>query len=768
TSAGWYIQKGALDKAVAVMRKDLETTEKNRQPRIRQSLASVEVALGNPLGLLDEAWEQYYLKASAQGAKSQALTQLATPLRGLPGLDERKRELIVSCLERDGLQGVLYAAAVEMAAGDLEACERRLTEVAQPDGDTRFLYPVLVTLARARDDLPRALELLQELSSHKVASQSDNVRTTVGSLSEADALRAEIGSLHLALGDKQRALAIWEEMFDPDDDQGLKRKATLYAWHDLLDEAADMQRRYLAEVGERSESDLDFLADLESRRGDHDAAIELWKKALILTGTQNEYQAQQYRSKLLDAYRAAGRLQDFLTELEQRAQADPDDFEVRKHLVRLYGEAGDEARALELLNGMLERPGMADTVLPTMIQRALIRGDEEQAIAWWRRLLTENMQEYQRQREAKRLGTLLIRRGQVEEGVQVILDGNLDSDGAEAHDQAAAALTAESLHEQALAHYDRAQALDSEDWFRNQEVISTLISLGRHAQARDRILEFLADPKGRRQASNLLAQYRALLEETDERERVAASLDADPDDPTTRLCAAQIAIQDDDPQTAIAHYESLLTDDPEDRLVLQLLWVQYQDTERHDEAVAIIERLLPLVDRETGVAGLGRNNYASYRSLRQSRAVLLLRGGDLAAAEAAVQDQLGRRNEQVRGYYYRYGSFQSSPPSELITLHRNLEHWERCLELYRENPRVVAAGNRDRDSSLYEVRFRAGEREQVLEELWRVVYDPAAALFQTQGYFIFYGNPQNLIRSNEPMGLLVRLHRENGTMDELV
>ena len=99
----------------------------------------------------------------------------------------------------------------------------------------------------------------------------------------------------------------------------------------LLDEAADMQRRYLAEVGERNEGDLDFLADLESRRGNHDAAIELWKKALILAGTQNEYQSQQYRSKLLDAYRAGGRLQDFVAELARQAlesvrvELDPDE-----------------------------------------------------------------------------------------------------------------------------------------------------------------------------------------------------------------------------------------------------------------------------------------------------------------------------------------------------------------------------------------------------------------------------------------------------------
>ena len=112
--------------------------------------------------------------------------------------------------EYGGTRGAIYRASWELARGNVDELERLLDQLVQEDPETRYLYPVLVNLARQRGDLEGALAYLERLESEHTISEGRKVSTSIGSISERNALRAEKGSIHFDLGNEGKKLgAMW-------------------------------------------------------------------------------------------------------------------------------------------------------------------------------------------------------------------------------------------------------------------------------------------------------------------------------------------------------------------------------------------------------------------------------------------------------------------------------------------------------------------------------------------------------------------------------
>jgi tetratricopeptide (TPR) repeat protein len=775
TAAGFWLEKGDLERALSIVSAEFERTPKHRQYAIKRSKSAIERALGDVTPLLDDAWEDGYEKAAAEGDKADALRQLATPLRGDPRVAAEREALIARfSAEHEGLRGALYCAAVELAVGDLIAVEARLRAVAKPEGKTRFLYPLLVTLARTRDDLPKALGLLEELYAAGAGSESETVNTGVGNLSERNALRAEIGSLRHELGDPEGALAIWGEMFEEDDDAGKRSLTEIYRRHDLTQEAADSLRAYLDEVGERNENDVTLLGDLELELGHVEQAIATWKRSLVLA-KGNEYQLTQLTSRLLDAYRRLGRIPEYAAELNEQVAADPNDIALAKRQVRVVAESGDRERAYGLLEQLGHLPDQDVIVLPALIQRAKLEGDVEGAIELSKQMLDTHQDPWRRRSTSRALAGLHFERDELELGLAALRAAFEDPESPEALLEIARRLQfGPDRQEEALDYYLRGLELLPDQGWQWSQVFWLMTRLERFDEQRDLILEKLADERLRAHTQVFVNAYEQLLDELPgEKERLATELEANPDDRVLRLLAAAEAKSDERFDEAIAHYHYLAERDPKDPEPLRFLLALLDGEDRLDEALAVLDQLIDLAELEEGVGGLKRSS-GSVRNYRNQRSRLMLRQEDVDGAAEAITDDRGWRYRRPNVSRWRHGSLRREPNSERLDFFARLEDWKRVLELYASEPRVSTS--QPWDKRWYEARLRSGEEEAVLEELWRRLADPAEPLFQGQNTrstrFVSFGGSfgQSSMRyfgGSDFQSLLIQFHSERGTIDEL-
>lgn len=780
TAAGFFLQRGDLDKALAIVTTELERTPKHRQASIKRSKSAIERALGDVLPLLDDAWEDGFEKAAAEGDKSDVLRQLATPMRGDPRIATQGDAWIERfTATHAGLRGQLYAAAVALCAGDLAGVEERLAVLADPTGDTRFLYPLLVTLARTREDLPKALAILEGLYERGVGSESALVQTSVGQLSERGALRAEIGSLRLELGDREGALAIWDEMYDEEEDTGKRRLAELYRKHDLTAEAATYLRAYLDEVGERNETDLTLLGDFELELGNVEGAIAIWKRSLILA-KDNEHQQTQLTSRLLDGYRRLGRIPEYAAELEAQVTADPNDIALAKRHIRVVAESGDHERAYALLEDLRKLPEQETIVLPVLIQRAKLAGDVELAIDLTRQMMESSTDQYQRRNNSRNLATLLFAQDRDAEALEALQAAFEDPEAPDALFQIAYRLRyMDGREEEALAMYLAALKLNPNQSWQWTNAFQLLAQLERYDEQIELIWEKLNDEHLRSHTSTFVSSYVSVVDKIEgERERLAGELAQHPTDRVLLMLSASLALADDRSEDAIAHYETLADALPGDPEPLQLLLAIHDSEDQVDEALVILDRLIDLSEVEQGIS-LKRSS-GNLSSYRQQRSKLLLRREDIAAAEASLTDTRGNRYLRPSVSSWRHGSLRREPNSQRLDFWSKLEEWDKVLELYETEPRVSTG--MPWDQRWYEARLRSGEEEAVLEELWRRVADPAEDLFQQgggsskymgySGYGYGYGGGLSSFGGMGHRGstfeqLLVQFHSERGTMDTL-
>lgn len=776
TPAGFYFEKGELERALEIVMIDLEAAPKHRHGPILRSKSTIERALGDITPLLDTAWEESFEKVSAEGDKEGILRALATPLQQIAHLDrERDRWIAKFEQEHEGLRAALYCSAVELACGDLDAVDARLRSVAAPTGDTRFLIPLLVTLARTRGDQAGALALLEELYEAGAGSQSAQVSTSVGMLSERNALRGEIGSLRYELGDEQGALELWEEMFDPDDDSGRRTLVNLYRTHGMTQRAADELAAYLQEVGERELGDVQLLGDLFQQLDQLEEAIATWKRALVLANNASEQ--VQLASRLLDAYRTLDRIPEYAAELEAAAELDPGDIDVRKRWIRVVAETGDRDRAYELLEGLSDLPEQELVVLPTLINRARLAGDIERVIELTRRKMEIDTSEYSRRSTSRQLADLLFEQERDEEALEALEAAFEDPEAPRSLTEIARRIqNREGYEEKALELMREANRLQPDGGYANQ-LVYALARRDQHAEALALIREMLEDERRKSRARNMINLFAMYAEKVDGAiEGIRAEVEEKPEDLNLRLIAAELAKKDDDTDGALDHLRAAAEAHPEDPLPKMQLLALLKNEDLNEEALEVTLELIAMSELELGVSGLKQTS-GGVTTHRKTRADLLLEMGDVEAAEAALKDDLGMRYKRPQTYQWRHGNFNKQIDRQLLDFWANQQEWEKVLEIYSELERYTSV----QEDRWYEARVRTGEEEVVLEELWNDLVDESSALFQGSsnggmyglggfgysfgGYYIY--DSFEMGRSSGSWGLLLRLHAERGSIDEL-
>lgn len=756
--APWYVEHGLLDEARATLERALDKAPAYMHAELRAELLALRSGDAAVLERLDGAWETLAKEAHPAARLAGALPTLATPLRDLDHLAAQAGAVRAAAAGHGGLRGALYSAALEVGLGDLARAEAVLAAGMRAEDEGHFLVPTLVTIARARGDLAAAAGYLEELEALGVLG-TDSVWTGTGSFTEKSLLRAELGLLRLALGDEEGARAAWQEIEGGEDDASRNMQVALYEAARMWPDAAEAQARLIEKQGEREPTSVRKLGELEAKASRWEDAVATWRRALILS--QDESTTGQLHALILDGQRRLGRVPAFLAELEARLAADPGDLDAQKQIVRLRAETGDEEGAYALLEELAEVPSMTQKAVPVLIERKQLAGDLEGVIALYRALFEGNVERWSRDSYRRTLRQLLEHHGRVDEALALVAEEHPNADGAQGRTARAQVYASADRHEEALALYDAVLADDPSDRAALRAVFATLRELERWDELEARVLASVDDPDARSEIdTSALAQHPdrdAVLA------RLAARVAAAPDDPLARRrYAAVLGPGPDAAQEALPHLEWLRARDPRERWTRLRLIHAYDQLERVDDALTLIEELLPELDRERDVPGATGSGLIA--GLRRQRAELHLRRGDVDAAYAAWDDDLGRMYERPDQWTYRVGASSAGDWGSALWELRSHELWDAYLARWSARGELP-----DRDSGGYwEALFRSGRVDEALDGLFLLLHDPAAALFDPGQRATFFSDPARFAGSDEPEALIVRYAEEAGRLDELV
>lgn len=226
-------------------------------------------------------------------------------------------------------------------------------------------------------------------------------------------LLEKLGRAQLALGQKETAVATWQQIGLLDDgkfhrrlrvaellaEAGLLAEATA-AYAPLLDESRDDPARHC-----RVLRDFGRLQELEGKLDD---ALATYESVLAQTARGNWLRREAER-RIVQIHRRTGKLDGLVAHLEQQVEGSPDDLAACELLADVLIEMRKPERAAALLERMVTR-FPRDAALSRRLSDLFVTGNETgKAIAEYQRILTERPDELELYLE---LGTLFAKEQQ--------------------------------------------------------------------------------------------------------------------------------------------------------------------------------------------------------------------------------------------------------------------------------------------------------------------------------------------------------------------
>ena len=763
--SSWWIERGRLERGRAVLEREIERMgpDSDSSSQARNRLGELALYEGELDIALDEVLERFE-KASDHQSRLSLFGELAAVLRMMWDPQAAQEAARAYAERQEGVRPVLVLAAAELAWDRLDALEERLAGLVEADEQYLYFYPALVDLARQRGDDEAALGYLQRLAERGLASRSRTTNTSIGSISEEAALKAEIGSLLLELGRVEEAREVWSGMFsDQDRDQQRAALASLYEQHELLEEALAV----LAEMKDESKGaeqlvPLRQMAEIEYERGNLEQALRLAGEAEILSG-----HGAQERLFLAKLHRASNSLEEYFEALAQDLAGDADDSELARVVISLAVELGRQDVAERTVESLVHKPDQAQGLKPYLLRMRLLHGDESGALEVYEDVLQGNVNEWQRQRYGGQLARALAWRGELERADEVLRRSYSDPEGFEAVLALGQQMEELELFEAALEKSDAAIALDplgAAAWALRARM---LVELERPREALDVCYEVLENPDLQQHYDGLRFYVPALAQELGEEARLAQAYAPVSGELSTAYRLGLVRASSYDFAGAREPLEDVLGRVPEHQGALRELARVAVAEQRFDEAEELMRRFIGILDRERN---LSRESWSADSAildwvnwLRELR----LLAGDPEGALALDEERLGERFRTPRSYSYSYGN------NPFQRYHQRLWWLERhgFYSEYVEAQRLVQIFDRwNRAYGQAEAqlaRYRAGD-VAVLDELWLQVREPGRALVgKAADQNSVYYTTSNASQVDPRLRTLRQLFAEAGRLDEL-
>ncbi len=733
---GWFLRKGRPEIARTFLEQGLARVSTGNPwyvQQYREVLASLPLFEGRidavlayaDALLVDYGEEDWNLE------RVQALTQVLAP-----ALEDEQalRTLHEAIAAREEPIRSLYAAALALGGRDARASEEALAAAGLAHRSTRVLLPAAVGLARERDDFAAALAILERVEPTYHLSGRALVEGPLGPLGERAAFLVERGALHLALDDRAGAEALWREAF-PDEERDACARAAIWAenggWVEASAELSKVSPRVL-----RDDAATSLLAAAVAYGvGDLERALELLasvpdpelEDADVFWGDMDRpAPASDPRPIRLALLLELGRREEAIDLLKEEVERAPGDITVAQALVELVGQEHGAAGLETLAKAWRGSAETAQHLAAERCRRAGAAGNWGLVTELAGELL-DHADDWERREWAGLLAEACMHLDRIDDAGQAIRRSVDDPASAEGYRAAVDYFVARGHWESAL------------DWLEAAELAS--VDLGElAAKQRCRVhYELWQDAEAlaalwecidsqRAQIDDLPLETAMLLaERTGERARLAEALGQNPTDRALQRHALALAFAVSDWERAIELARGLV-ERPESALFAAgALSRALEGAGRREEALAACEALLDRLDREQLL-----DPFETFEeridTARTQRARLALSVHGVERCAAVCDDALGRRFGSDLDVFQiqtlQYGSYRG-----------NEELW--ALGLWRAYVERSGRGGPspwDRpDGRQIEARFRSGEVDEALAEIWELACGPPTAERDPQG-----------------------------------
>lgn len=730
-------------------------------------LITMRLTEGEIARALDLAWRNVEQSPSL-GDKQNAFESVASLLRDLPDFDSVRQKVEDAAKSVSGSRGELYRAAAAIASSDLAGAESHLAAATAQDSTLNYIFPLRISIARARGDYLQALNLVAEVEKLNLASAGSVVNTVSGGISEGDLLKSEKADLLLKLGRRDEALKVLRSIADPaKPDSGLVL-ARIFEQQGFIDEALELTRAWLDRSGEGNPWVLQQLASLYIKKKDYNPAIEALKKFKILVPDNNnniDWQTGRAATDIFTVYALANRLPDHLTDIKNKLAADPEDTTALREAATVATFVGDNPTAIAALEKLALKPGVEDRVVKPLIQRYRIEGNITKAIETLEKMRAVSNSEWQRQSLSRSLSMLHLEMNNIDKWMEELKLSQENPGSPAALQDFSWRLYDSGHHAAAVEALEKARAADPGNPGIDQALCNNYHKIGKRREALDAAWRELENPRERGEILTLRLSILSAADAVGEDARVAADYDKNADDMTAARRRALLTLFRHDYKTSAEACARVLEKRADDALILHLMATAQDRLGNTIKAVDYYKKLLDVMARHPKQSW----GPASTTEIAHIIGNLVLRAEGPEAAVRAWRDAVLRTPAveelyHLSGSNYRnsHGPDSSLPGSYLLSFRY---YKEAAAQLARE---IVDNAGSSYLKILYIRALRAlGDRARADELGWRIVLDPLGNLSseisgpdEDDYYFSGRETPVNYF--------LVQCAVEDGTLDAFI
>lgn len=762
--ATWYASKQMDAKALETI--DKEMTEQQRSVYANNPLAAKQLKLklitGDLKGSLDLAWRAVESGATP-GERQAAFENFAGTLKLVPKFESVKSTIEGLSKSYGGARGELYLAAAALASGDLAAADSLLASAFASDSKCLYVFPLRLSIARARGDWAKALELVEQIEKLNLSSDSASISTQAGNMTERDTLRSEKGGILIKLGRPEDAKKVLQEIADINKPENRLVLARIYEDHNFLDEAIEMVKGYLERAGERDFWILQQLANLYLKKKNYDQAIAIIQRSKILNKDSNNtvnWQAGTTSVELFDAYSRAGRLPEYLEYLKKKLAAEPGETETLKEITRVGALLNDDAAVISAFEALISKPGADYNIYQSLVNRWFRAGNKAKALETIQKAFTDSTTEWQRQNFARRLADYYIQEKNIEKAVEYSKLAVENPDAPSALHSVADRFMYNKLWAPAIELYEKARAADPSIRNVDLPLSNCYQKVGRHREALDAAFRAVTERESAAQLTSIRPNVLACADAVKEDERVAAELTKDPTNIEFRRRSALLAYFRHRYPEAVSQLTKLLEQTPDDACLLAALAASHDAMDHFAEAVDCYEKLRSVVDRDA----TANSYYYDFPRFVNNIGLLILRSGKPADAAASIREKMLKSRAPVNLNSYAVYNESDGAASVGEWLARHSYYKESVAEL--EDTLLRTGRPKQMLVAYIQALYSSGERDRAVSLAWGEVVDPLAELSNANSGGRYYYDEE--WTGDQIQQFLISTAKEEGSMDALL
>lgn len=709
-----WLKKNGYDE-LANTELDLELERLSHGNWSGEEARAMDAGLKRSQGQLEEGFKEFrkqYKENSSRYDRTSQLSTLKDLLKTFPGFLNHVDTLRTIANGWEGLEGQLLHIAILDLSNDRAGAEEAIrAAIAAGDGG-EALYTTLLARQAADNNFEGVLQTLQDLEDSGLTSHARRTSNTLGSITEVQALHAARAHALHKLGRTEESQAQIDRVIELEKDEKALRQLKNQV-HGLLGERTDqirMLREKIDREGPDNASWHNQLAVLLESIGNDAEAAPLYERGFLLSGRRTSSAKSVYEVK-----KRLGEETEWVESIRERAAADPLD-KIAQDLLSTVGSLAKrpelEREAAERIAEMREHDRLGQSKLMGLELKA---GNREAALAHLETLTTIG-----KPSEKRNSGAILARiwaaEGKKDQVRELVTELWKDRDPQDYPYSFMSLLRDLEMHEMTLEISQQYMKFQPDNYQVRSVLIDTYLALKMYPECGQELRSQLFDYERSNEWDNILSQLSKLIHR------------CGPDallDPESADWNAIVWTQAGEAEKALPLLEAAL--ESNSKSLLHLICLCKVNLQLGDLQAALKNNRRTATIADCERARRFENPWSYFQPLNTAESNIQMISRFLGNYDQMIAEANGPPWYQFPSQdpwefsYYNFGDQYYSRTPAWQLMRTSGQYQQVVEELQRKLWQVNEYESDQYWPSYYDALYQVGERELVLEMLWRHV-----------------------------------------------